>query len=113
MVHSFARTWLLALGVLLTLGATVAAPAFAQEGSGPVATSMANDGQTIGWAAFQGAPSITTGHTRFWVWNTKANGQNTLHIRTTSDSSSHTFTGTVSTNNAGNFYNLALFNGEG
>ncbi len=90
-------------------------PALAQQipdTVGPLTDSAAPTyGQTIGWLAFQGAPTITDGKVNIWVWNEKVNGQNKLHIRTTTDGQSHRFTGTVTTSATGNFYNLALYNG--
>jgi hypothetical protein len=110
--------------VLSTLLAV--APAYADDGSHGSATAVPTAaegplwdnaapwyGQRIIWTAFQGTPNITNGQTDLWVWNENVNGQNVLHIRTTTDSNSHMFTGTVTTGSVDNFYNLAVVNGGG
>ncbi len=67
-------------------------------------------GQHITYAAFTGAPTIANGQVNYWAWNENVSGQNILHLRTTTDGTSHTFTGVVNTSGGGNFYNLALVN---
>jgi hypothetical protein len=54
-----------------------------------------------------------SGASDIWVWNENVSGQNKLHIRTSTDGSSHAFTGIVITGAASNFYGLALVNGDG
>jgi hypothetical protein len=101
------------LAAVLGLGILVAA-APAEAAQGPIDNSAAPlYGQRITWAAFQGAPTIVSGRNNIWVWNETVSGQNKLHLRTTTDGKSHTFTGTVTTGSADNFYNLALVNGDG
>lgn len=103
----------LSMGLLvLALGVLATAPAYANDGP-IVDQALPLAGQKIGWAAFQGAPTIVNGQTRVWVWNETVSGQNKLHIRTTTNGAAHTFSGTVTTGSAGNFYNLALYNAAG
>jgi len=120
MFRSHSHLILTALAVVTLLGLLlVAAPAYA-AGDGPITDNGAPaTGQHIGWAAFQGAPTIVNGKTDFWVWNdnilngTTLTGQNVLHIRTTTDGNAHKFTGAVTTGIADNFYNLAVVNAGG
>jgi len=116
MFKGFSFKLALALFVALALvGLATTAPAFAQGGtSGESAPETPPaGGQHITYAAFTGAPTIVDGQNRFWAWNENVSGQNVLHIRTTTDGSSHTFTGVVNTAGGGNFYNLALVNADG
>lgn len=106
-----------ALVALLTVLLS-ATPALAQGGvSGDENVDLIETppagGQHIGWAPFQGAPTIPTNTLGIWVWNENSGGQNHLHIRTGNNGIAHNFTGTVTTGGASNFYNLAVFNGSG
>ncbi len=120
MFSSYSRQILTALAVVALLGVLlVASPAYA-AGDGPIVNNPPpSSGQQIGWAAFQGMPTIVNGKTDYWVWNDNIlngntlTGQNVLHIRTTTNGNSHKFTGTVTTGNADNFYNLAVVNAGG
>jgi hypothetical protein len=101
------------LAVVIGLGVMVAA-APAEAAEGPITNSATPlYGQRIAWAPFQGAPTIVNGKNAVSAWNDNVGGQNKLHIRATTDGNSHIFTGTVTTGSADNFYNLALFNGDG
>ncbi len=127
MFNSISRRILMVLALFAMLGVLlVAAPAYADDGSqgatpgvsvaaeGPLINNSAPlAGQRIGWAVFQGAPTIVNGKTLYWVWNENVNGQNTLHIRTTTNGSTHSFTGSVTTGSADNFYNLSIVNAGG
>jgi hypothetical protein len=113
MFKSFSLRVLTALAVVMMLGVLVTAVPAEAAGSPVENSAVPAYGQHIPWAAFQGAPTIVNGKNDIWVWNENVSGQNVLHIRTTTDDSSHTFTGTVTTGAEGNFYNLAVFNGDG
>lgn len=100
---------------LLGIAAALAlvSPAFAQGG---MAGGEANPestppiGQHVSLSAFTGAPAITDGLVRYWVWNENVGGQNILHLRTTTDGATHSFGGVINTSGRGNFYELALAN---
>lgn len=110
------RVGLLILALTCMLGVLwSAAPAFAQDGGTGAEASEAMPvvGQKIKWSDFTGAPTIPPSTIGLWVWSDQTNGQQTLHIRSGSDGSSKTFTGTIKTNQAANFYDAALVNGTG
>ncbi len=114
MFRPISRRILIALAFVAVLSALLAATPTYAAGEGPLTNNAAPlYGQRIGWSVFQGAPTIVNGKTYFWVWNENVNGQNKLHIRTTTDGRAHTFTGTVTTGQADNFYNLAVVNNGG
>lgn len=113
MFKSFSLRVASALAVVVMLGLMFTAGPASAESTTVTEVAAPKYGQRIPWAAFQGAPTIRNGQTDIWVWNENVSGQNRLHIRTTTDASAHTFAGTVTTGAEGNFYNLALFNGDG
>ncbi len=114
MFNSISRRIVAALAVIGVLGLLLAAPPASAAGEGPLTNNQAPaTGQRIGWLPFQGAPTIVNGKTDFWVWNENVNGQNKLHIRTTTNGQTHVFTGTVTTGSRDNFYNLAVVNNGG
>lgn len=100
---------------LLLIVLMSAAPAFAQAGTEGADTieSLPRVGDKIAWKDFTGAPTIPPGTVGLWVWVDNTGGQNTLHIRSGSDGSTKKFTGTIRTNDAANFYDLAVVNGTG
>ncbi len=83
-----------------------AASAYTNKGLPPV-------GQKILWADFIGAPTIPANTLGLWVWSEDTSGQEILHVRTGSDGTAKTFSGTLRTNRVGNFYDLALVNASG
>lgn len=109
------------LGFVLLAGALLvgvmmsAAPAFAQDGSerADAAEGLPPIGQKVNWEDFTGAPTIPPATVGLWIWSEDVSGQEILHIRTGSDGPSKTFTGTIITNRAANFYDAALVNETG
>lgn len=90
-----------------------AAPALAAPAESGKLTRLPPVGQEIDWEDFQGAPTIPPGTVGLWVWSEDVGGQEVLRIRTGSDGSAHTFTGTIRTARAANFYDIAVVNGDG
>lgn len=70
-------------------------------------------GEKVDWADFTGAPTIPASTVGLWVWSEDVGGQEILHVRSGSDGSAKTFTGTILAPKAGNFYDLSLVNGTG
>ncbi len=105
------------IGVLLCLLLALmsAAPAFADDGSASAEAveTLPHVGQKVKWADFTGAPTIPPNTVGLWVWSEDASGQEILHVRVGSDGSTKQFTGTIRTNRAANFYDLAVVNGTG
>ncbi|HZQ10177.1 MAG TPA: hypothetical protein VFD70_26605 [Anaerolineae bacterium] len=108
---------LVGIGALLfLLGALMsAAPAFADDGSesAEAVENLPRVGQKVKWADFTGAPTIPPNTVGLWVWSEDVSGQEILHVRVGSNGTAKKFTGTIRTNRAANFYDLAVVNGTG
>lgn len=118
---TFGSKIILAVAFALLLGGLWhAAPARAQDPT-PSRDSMVDEatealppvGQKISWANFSGAPTIPAATIGLWVWSEDVNGQEMLHLRSGSDGTARTFSGTIRTSGAGNFYDLVVVNGTG